>query len=141
MPKRLEEDFDNYLDTVEMKNWLERARREMFPKLAASAMSLMIINSQPDPKLCLELGAAILSGRVDYARALDPGTYRKAQAMPALSTAKFYQSVIHAVWINNKRKPFDDPRVRRAVHLLCDRQVLVDVVKGHTLNCITSRAI
>jgi peptide/nickel transport system substrate-binding protein len=76
-----------------------------------------------------ELGAAILSGRVDYARALDPGTYRKAQAMPTLSTAKFYQSVIHAVWINNKRKPFDDPRVRRAVHLLCDRQVLVDVVK------------
>jgi ABC-type transport system substrate-binding protein len=76
-----------------------------------------------------ELGAAILSGRVDYARALDPGTYRKALAMPALSTAKFYQSVIHAVWINNKRKPFDDPRVRRAFHLLCDRQVLVDVVK------------
>jgi ABC-type transport system substrate-binding protein len=76
-----------------------------------------------------ELGAAILSGRVDYARALDPGTYRKAQAVPALSTAKFYQSVIHAVWINNKRPPFNDPRVRRAVHLLCDRQVLVDVVK------------
>jgi peptide/nickel transport system substrate-binding protein len=76
-----------------------------------------------------ELGAAILSGRVDYARALDPGTLRKAQAMPALSTAKFYQSVIHAVWINDKRKPFDDPRVRRALHLLCDKQVLVDVVK------------
>ena len=76
-----------------------------------------------------ELGAAILSGRVDYARALDPGTLRKAAAMPALSTAKFYQSVIHATWINTKRKPFDDPRVRRALHLLSDKQVLVDVVK------------
>src|SRR6476659_9179700 len=75
------------------------------------------------------LGAAILSGRVDYARALDPGTLQKAQANPALSTAKFYQSVIHAVWINNKRKPFDDPRVRRAMHLLFDKPVLVDVVK------------
>ena len=76
-----------------------------------------------------ELGAAILSGRVDYARALDPATARKAATMPGLSTAKFYQSVIHATWLNAKRQPFDDPRVRRALHLLCDKQVLVDVVK------------
>ena len=60
---------------------------------------------------------------------LDPATARKAATMPGLSTVKFYQSVIHALWINNKRKPFDDPRVRRAVHLLLEKQVLVDVVK------------
>jgi ABC-type transport system substrate-binding protein len=76
-----------------------------------------------------ELGAAILSNRVDYARALDPATARKAETTPGLSTAKFYQSVIHATWLNAKRPPFDDPRVRRAIHLLCEKQVLVDVVK------------
>jgi ABC-type transport system substrate-binding protein len=76
-----------------------------------------------------ELGSAVLSGRVDYARALDPATARKAETTPGLSTAKFYQSVIHATWLNAKRKPFDDPRVRRAMHLLCEKQVLVDVVK------------
>src|SRR5579864_6445454 len=76
-----------------------------------------------------ELGSAILSGRVDYARALDPVTARKAAAIQGLSTAKFYQSVIHATWVNAKRKPLDDPRVRRALHLLCEKQVLVDVVK------------
>ncbi len=76
-----------------------------------------------------ELGSAILSGRVDYARALDPVTARKAATIPGLSTAKFYQSVIHATWVNAKRKPLDDPRVRRALHLLCEKQVLVDVVK------------
>jgi peptide/nickel transport system substrate-binding protein len=76
-----------------------------------------------------ELGSAILSGRVDYARALDPVTARKAAAIPALSTAKFYQSVIHATWMNAKKPPFDDPRVRRAMHLLFEKQVLVDVVK------------
>jgi peptide/nickel transport system substrate-binding protein len=76
-----------------------------------------------------ELGAAILSGRVDYARALDPVTARKAATTAGMSTAKFYQSVIHATWMNAKRKPFDDPRVRRAMHLLFDKQVLVDVVK------------
>ena len=76
-----------------------------------------------------DLGSAILSGRVDYARALDPVTARKASAISELSTTKFYQSVIHATWLNAKRKPFDDPRVRRAMHLLFEKQVLVDVVK------------
>ena len=76
-----------------------------------------------------ELGAAILSGRVDYARALDPATARKAAVVPGMSTARFYQSVIHATWVNAKRPPFNDPRVRRALHLLCEKQVLVDVVK------------
>ena len=76
-----------------------------------------------------ELGAAILSGRVDYARAVDPATARKAATVPGMSTARFYQSVIHATWVNAKRPPFDDPRVRRALHLLCEKQVLVDVVR------------
>ena len=76
-----------------------------------------------------ELGSAVLSGRVDYARALDPGTFNKADSNPALAKAKFYQSVIHATWMNAKKPPFDDPRVRRAMHLIFDKQVLVDVVK------------
>lgn len=76
-----------------------------------------------------ELGSAILSGRVDYARALDPVSSRRAAATPGMATQKFYQSVIHGTWTNAKRKPFDDPRVRRALHLLFEKSVLVDVVK------------
>ena len=81
------------------------------------------------PPFSPELGSAVLSGRIDYARITDPVTARKAAGMPGLSTARFYQSVIHAVWLNNNKKPLDDPRVRRALHLLFERQVLVDVVK------------
>src|SRR6266566_1777028 len=76
-----------------------------------------------------EMGSAILSGRVDYVRITDPVTARKAKATPGLTAIDHYQSVIQATWINNKRKPLDDPRVRRAMHLVLDKPVLVDVVK------------
>ena len=76
-----------------------------------------------------ELGSAILSNRVDYARICDPVTARKAAATQGMSTTAFYQSVIQGTWMNSKKKPLDDPRVRRAVHLCLDRPVLVDVVK------------
>jgi ABC-type transport system substrate-binding protein len=79
-----------------------------------------------------ELGSAILSNRVDYARICDPVTMRKAKEMKGLSATSFYQSVIHATYMNNKKKPLDDPRVRRAIHLCLDRPVLIDVVKDVT---------
>jgi peptide/nickel transport system substrate-binding protein len=76
-----------------------------------------------------ELGAALLAGKIDYARLLDPVTWRKAKDTPGMTAVQFNQSVIQAVWVNNKKKPFGDPRVRRAMHLALDRHVLVDVVK------------
>ncbi|MDI1284585.1 MAG: ABC transporter substrate-binding protein [Reyranella sp.] len=76
-----------------------------------------------------ELGSAILSNRVDYARIVDPVTARKAQATPGMSSLNFYQSVIQGTWMNNKKKPLDDARVRRAFNLVLDKPVLVDVVK------------
>ena len=79
-----------------------------------------------------ELGSAILSGRVDYVRITDPVTWGKAKNTPGMSVARFNQSVIQGTWANSKKKPFDDPRVRRAMHLAFDRHTLVDVVKDVT---------
>ncbi len=76
-----------------------------------------------------EMASAILSGRVDYVRITDPVTARKAKATPGMTATDYYQSVIQATWVNNKKKPLDDPRVRRAMHLVLDKPVLVDVVK------------
>jgi len=76
-----------------------------------------------------ELGSSLLSNRVDYGRITDPVTERKALATNGMTACEYYQSVIQAVYVNNKKKPFNDPRVRRAFHLAFDRHVLVDVVK------------
>jgi ABC-type oligopeptide transport system substrate-binding subunit len=76
-----------------------------------------------------DMGGALLSGKVDYARGLDPGTAKKVHATPGMASTLFYQSVIHAVWMNNQHKPFDDPRVRRALHLVFDKVVLVDLIQ------------
>ena len=77
-----------------------------------------------------ELGASFLSGRVDYARLLDPVTWRKAKEMPGVTAASFNQSVVQAFWTNmQKNKALADPRVRRAIHLAMDRPTLIEVVK------------
>jgi ABC-type transport system substrate-binding protein len=76
-----------------------------------------------------ELGSAILAGRIDYGRVFDPVTLRRAKSTPGMSGTLYNQSVIQGTWINSKRKPMSDPKVRRAFHLVMDRPVLVDVVK------------
>jgi ABC-type transport system substrate-binding protein len=76
-----------------------------------------------------ELGSALLSGRTDYARLIDPVTRKEVDKRDGMTATDYFQSVIQAVWVNAKREPFNDPRVRRAMHLVFDRPVLVDVVK------------
>src|SRR6202030_1522661 len=76
-----------------------------------------------------EMASAILAGRVDYVRATDPVTTRRAKATQGMSTATYYKSVVHATWVNNKKKTFDDPGVRRPMPLVLEKPVLVEVVK------------
>jgi ABC-type oligopeptide transport system substrate-binding subunit len=49
--------------------------------------------------------------------------------MQGVTAVAFNQSVIQAFWTNMNKKPLNDPRVRRAIHLAMDRHALVDVVK------------
>ncbi|MGH9343144.1 MAG: hypothetical protein ACRD3Y_04590 [Bryobacteraceae bacterium] len=47
-------------DDPELKEYFRHAEAEMIPKLRGSALSLTILGGNIDPKLCCELGAAIL---------------------------------------------------------------------------------
>lgn len=42
------------------QEYYDRARRDLFPKVRESAISLHINSKDPDPKICMELGAMIL---------------------------------------------------------------------------------
>ena len=114
---------------VENEIWVMEKNQDYWNKPVAYLDGLEVYNLIP---FSPELGSAILSGRVDYARILDPVTKRKAAATKGMSVAQFNQSVIQAVWVNNKKAPLGDPRVRRALHLAFDKHVLVDVVKDVT---------
>lgn len=76
-----------------------------------------------------EMGAALLAGRVDYARAIEPGSFKKAIEHPEIETAQYPQHVIFAMWMNNSRDPMSDARVRRAMHLVLDREAIKQATK------------
>lgn len=52
--------LDDLLELEGVKALLACAERDMFPKMAASSVSLVIAHKNPDIKLALEIGAAIL---------------------------------------------------------------------------------
>jgi peptide/nickel transport system substrate-binding protein len=81
------------------------------------------------PPFSPDLGGALLTNRIDYGRILDPITWRKAKETPGMSAGELNQSVIQAVYMNMKKPPLNDPRVRRAMHLALDRHALIDVLK------------
>jgi peptide/nickel transport system substrate-binding protein len=114
---------------VENEVWIMEANKEYWNKGLPLLDGIEFYNLVP---FSPELGSSILAGRVDYARICDPVTARTAKTRPGMSVAQFNQSVIQATYVNTKKKPFDDPRVRRALHLSFDRPTLVDAVKDIT---------
>jgi len=60
---RDEASFEDLLDQSEVKDWLHRAQRDMFPKMKGSILSLVIHDGEPDAKLALEVGAAVLMNK------------------------------------------------------------------------------
>jgi peptide/nickel transport system substrate-binding protein len=114
---------------VENESWLMERNPNYWNKGLPYLDNIQFFHALP---FSTELGSAVLSGRVDYIRITDPVTWSKAKETPGISVARFNQSVIQGTWVNSKKKPFDDPRVRRALHLAFDRHTLVDVVKDVT---------
>lgn len=77
-----------------------------------------------------ELAAALLGGQVDWAMWLDPSAYQKVKASANMSGLVWLAPNL-ASWIgfNNSREPFNDSRVRRALHLALDQDALSKITQ------------
>ena len=115
---------------VENEVWVMEKNAELLEQGPALSRRHRVL---PRPAVLARAGLGDpVSNRVDYARICDPVTARKAKEAKGMSATQFNQSVIQGTWMNSKKKPLDDPRVRRALHLSLDRPVLIDVVKDVT---------
>lgn len=69
------------LDEPQVKAFLERFRSHVLPRIKASDLTVTIVSHDPDPKMCLEVGAAVLLDKPILVVALDaakiPPTLRK----------------------------------------------------------------
>jgi ABC-type oligopeptide transport system substrate-binding subunit len=106
--------------------WIQERNQNYWNKGVPYIDKLEIYNLAP---FSPELGSSFLSGKIDYARLLDPVSWRKAKEIKGVTATAHNQSVVQAFWCNEKKKPFADPRVRRAIHLAMDRNALIEVVK------------
>ena len=77
-----------------------------------------------------ELASALLGGQVDWAMWLDPSAYQKVKASANMSGLVWLAPNLSS-WIgfNNDREPFNDSRVRRALHLALDQDALSKITQ------------
>ena len=73
-------------------------------------------------------GAACLAHTIDFCFGIDLISEEKAKKMKGLHTARIYPTPNIGLWLNARTKPFDDPRVRRAINLVLDKPALVNVM-------------
>lgn len=114
--------FDEYqagvvLKTVRNPSFFQEGR----PYLDAVDMHII-----PDDKTRF---AAFMAGEVDepgfFVRPSDAAEMRKN---PNLEVKQVFMTFAYAFAMNTKKKPFDDARARRAVHLALDRQEMVKLL-------------
>lgn len=71
-------------------------------------------------------GTAVLTGQADLSFNVSVDTWNEGATRDDLVTARAACLNSHMVAINNEKEPFNDPKVRRAIHLAVDRQSLID---------------
>jgi ABC-type transport system substrate-binding protein len=72
-----------------------------------------------------ETAAALLSNQVDIVGWMEPEGFQRALDHPEIDGVKWLQYVEFGLWFNTERPALEDARVRRAIHLVLDRDALV----------------
>ena len=82
-------------------------------------------------------GAALLSGRIHYARWIDPATERTARETPGLNTKAYPIAGVVGMYPNHSRPGFSDKKVRRAIHLVIDYHALKKAVEDQFVSSVS----
>lgn len=70
---------------------------------------------------------ALLGGQIDIVAQVPYAQAAQLQASPAVALVRSPSTAAQAFYMAVDQPPFDDPRVRRAMRLVADRQQLIDV--------------
>ena len=76
-----------------------------------------------------EAAAVLLSGRVDFSIAMEPGGWQKATDTAGITTVHYPQTAFFGIWMNAQKPPLDDARIRRAIHLVISREAMIEINK------------
>lgn len=74
----------------------------------------------------VDRGTAVLTGQADLSFNVSVDTWLEGSTRDDLVTARAPCLNSHMVAINNEKPPFDNPLVRKAIHLAVDRQAIID---------------
>jgi hypothetical protein len=99
-----------------MDDYFRHAKEELFPKMKASAMSITIFHSEPDPKLCMELGAAILFDKPIILVVPDPDRQIPANL----------RRIASVIVVGNPLDPETQQRMQDAITAVLDNDVRVN---------------
>ena len=74
-------------------------------------------------------GAIFLAGQADFASSIGTIAYNEAQNKPGLNVTLHPHPMMGAVWINQEREVWQDPKVRKAMHLVTDYFAMSDATR------------
>ena len=82
-------------------------------------------------------GTAVLTDQADFSWNVSVETFAEGERRDTIGTKQVPSIGCYMLYVNSRREPFNDPRVRRAMHLALNRQALIGVFRTQETIALT----